>query len=80
MVHALKAGYRVRTTVRRESAIEEIKSAPLIQDFLDNLEVVIVPNMTNDDAFLEALEGVSYVLHVASPMPNKVYKRQMPIQ
>lgn len=79
MLHALKAGYRVRTTVRRDSAIEEIKSAPSIQDFSDDLEIVVVPDMTADDAFLSALQGVTYVLHVASPMPNKVYRWQMMI-
>ena len=72
VIHALKAGYRVRTTVRRESTIAEIKSVPAVQGFLESLEVVLVSNITRDDAFLEALQGVTFVLHVASPMPNKV--------
>ena len=72
VVHALKAGFRIRTTVRRESAIEQIKHALVLQEFLDDLEVVVVPDMTENDAFLEALQGVNYVLHVASPMPYKV--------
>lgn len=77
VVHALKAGYRVRTTVRRESAIEQIKLAQVAREFSDDLEIVVVPDMTEDDAFLEALQGVAYVLHVASPMPYKVRSRQM---
>ncbi|CAD6581198.1 MAG: hypothetical protein ASARMPREDX12_000389 [Alectoria sarmentosa] len=71
VAHALRAGYRVRTTVRRESAIKEIEGAPTSQEFAANLEVVLVPDMTKDDAFLQALQGVTYVLHVASPMANK---------
>ena len=79
MLQALKSGYRVRTTVRRESAIKEVKSAPTLRDFMDDLEVVVVPDMTKVDAFLEVLQGVTYVLHVASPMPHKVCRCQIPI-
>ncbi len=61
--------------MRRESAIGEIKAASTAQKYSNDLEIVVVPDMTKDDAFLQALQGVTYVLHVASPMPNKVQKR-----
>ena len=35
--------------------------------------------MTKEGAFLQVLQGVTYVLHVASPMPNKVRELLMPI-
>ena len=35
--------------------------------------------MTKEGVFLQVLQGVTYVLHVASPMPNKVRELLMPI-
>ena len=67
----------MRTTVRRESAIGEIKSSSAVQEFGEDLQVVVVSDITKEDAFFEALQGVTYILHVASPMPNKVYREHM---
>lgn len=69
----------MRTTVRRKSAIEEIESAPTAREFSNDVEVMVVPDMTKDDAFMQALQGVTYVLHVASPMPTKVRKQRMQV-
>ena len=41
-----------------------------------NLEVVVFQDITVDDAFLQALHGVTYVLHAASPLPGQVSKSE----
>ncbi|KZP19370.1 NAD(P)-binding protein [Athelia psychrophila] len=56
-----QAGYRVRGTVRSES-----KSAPLLAKFPQNFETIVVPDIANSD-LSAALEGVTYILHTASP-------------
>ena len=63
----------MRTTVRRDSAMEEIQSAPTAREFLDDLEIIVISDMTRDDAFLQALQGVTYVLHsTADFSPSRV--------
>ncbi|KAI9763864.1 MAG: hypothetical protein M1840_009048 [Geoglossum simile] len=79
LVKALRAGYRVRGTVRREGWIDQIKKAASIQPYLDNLEIIIVSDITKDGAFDKALNGVDYVLHIASPLPTSTndYERDI---
>jgi nucleoside-diphosphate-sugar epimerase len=69
---ALQAGYTVRGAIRREAQIDTIKSQASIQPFLDHLSFAIVPDITVDGAFDAALKDVTYVLHVASPLPGAV--------
>lgn len=73
LVTALKAGYRVRAAVRSESKKEEILSAPSIKELnpADKLTFVIVPNLMADGAYDEAIKGVNYILHIASPIVLK---------
>ncbi|PYI14846.1 NAD(P)-binding protein, partial [Aspergillus violaceofuscus CBS 115571] len=65
-VHALKSGYRLRIAVRRKS--EKLES--LLSEYREQLEFVIVPNLTEEAAFRGKLDGVDYVLHLASPLAN----------
>jgi uncharacterized protein YbjT (DUF2867 family) len=73
LLEALKANYRVRISVRRASQVEELKSHHLIAPFASKLEAVVVPDITAEGAFDAALEGVTYIEHVASPLPKPVY-------
>src|ERR1700761_1238971 len=68
LVNALSKGYRVRAAVRRESAIPQIKSPKSIQSYLSQLEFVIVPDITVDGAYDEAVKGVNAIVHIASPL------------
>ena len=68
----MSKGYKVRAAIRRESSIDEIKAAKSVQPYLDNLSFVIVPDITVDGAFDEALKDVVYVLHHASPLARPV--------
>lgn len=72
LVDALKAGYRARVSVRRQNAINEIKRHPLVAPYVDSLEFVIVRDITVKGAFDSALDGVSYITHLASPLPAEV--------
>ncbi|KAI9738175.1 MAG: hypothetical protein M1834_008673 [Cirrosporium novae-zelandiae] len=71
IVEALQKGYRIRAAVRHESGIEQIKRAKSIQPYLDNIEFFIVPDILADGAYDEAIKGVDYVLHSASPLASK---------
>jgi nucleoside-diphosphate-sugar epimerase len=72
LLQALRTGYRVRISVRRESQAQDIKQHAKIQPYSSSLEVVVVPDITADGAFDASLAGVTYIEHVASPLPNPV--------
>ncbi|KAI1119942.1 hypothetical protein F5Y10DRAFT_273565 [Nemania abortiva] len=63
----LKAGYRVRAVVRRESQIEKLKQA-LPSQFLAQVEFSVIPNLGAAGAFESKLESVDHIIHVASPV------------
>ena len=68
LVEALQTGYAVRASIRRESSIDEIKAAKSVQPYLSNLSFVTIPDITVPGAFNEAVKGVDYVIHLASPL------------
>jgi nucleoside-diphosphate-sugar epimerase len=65
---ALRAGYNVKLSVRREEHINSLRRA--FAEYPDNIDFVVVPDYTTAEAFGTALQGVGYVIHVASPLPN----------
>ncbi|KAJ5365476.1 NAD-dependent epimerase/dehydratase [Penicillium concentricum] len=65
-VEALKAGYRLRICLRKPS--EQLQT--LLSEYGDQIEFVIVPDLTDETAFDDKLNGVDYVLHLASPLPR----------
>lgn len=70
----LEAGYRVRGTVR--SVKDEKKTGPLIKmaaNTRHTLELVEA-DLTNPSSWPKAVEGCTYVIHTASPVPNYVPK------
>ena len=67
LIETLKAGYRVRAAVRNESGIQKIKAAGSTQPYLGQLEFVLVPDIVTEEAYYEAVKGVDYVIHLASP-------------
>ena len=68
LIEALSKGYQVRAAIRSESKIAEIKSAKSTLPYLDKLSFVTVPSIEKDGVFDEAVKGVDYVVHVASPL------------
>lgn len=72
LVYAVQKGYRVHCVVRRKDAIDTIKSGPSVQQFLDRITFVLVPNNDTDGAYDDAVAGADYVLHIAGAWPMPV--------
>jgi nucleoside-diphosphate-sugar epimerase len=66
---ALKGGYDVRLTVRKERQIDELRQ--LFPTYTSQMDFAVVPDITATYAFDSAMEGVDYIFHLASPMPLK---------
>ncbi|PVH77597.1 NAD(P)-binding protein [Cadophora sp. DSE1049] len=71
----LKAGYRLRFSVRKDSQISKLKGT--FSEYADKIEFVIVPDITAPNAFSNVLDGVDYVLHLASPIAGSIKKEEM---
>lgn len=68
---ALKHGYKIRAAVRSEKKAETVRSNPTLKDISeDQLSFVVIPDFLADGAFDKAIKDVSYVLHIASPIPR----------
>lgn len=63
----LDQGYKVRGTVRSLSNENKVKPLKLLRHS-ENLELVET-NLLEDDGWDKAVEGCTYVLHIASPFP-----------
>lgn len=71
IVHLLQQGYQVRTTVRNLKKEAMVRSAIAEQvDAADNLSFYQA-NLTDDAGWSKAMDGVDFVLHVASPMQTE---------
>jgi uncharacterized protein YbjT (DUF2867 family) len=68
LVTALEAGYKARIALRRLEQADKIKSTKSVQPYLDKVEFVQVPSITEKHAYDEAIKGVDFVIHCASPL------------
>ncbi|KAF2630587.1 NAD dependent epimerase/dehydratase [Macroventuria anomochaeta] len=68
VTQALSAGYKVRLSVRKEAQIDSLRK--LFSEHAASLDFVVVPDFTSPDAFNKPLENVTYVFHLASPLPG----------
>ncbi|GFF48699.1 putative uncharacterized oxidoreductase C513.07 [Aspergillus lentulus] len=71
-LEALKGGYSLRISVRKESQIPKLKKT--LSQFEDKIEFVVVPDITQEFCFAGKLDGVDYVLHLASPLVHGTNK------
>lgn len=71
----LEKKYRVRATLRTMNRQEEVK-AMLMSGGVTTLDGLsfIQTDLSSDHNWAEAVKGADYVIHVASPTPNKIYK------
>lgn len=68
---ALSHGYQVRAAVRSGQKADLVRSSSTMRDVRgDQLEFVIVPDFLVEGAFDEAVKGVKFIVHVASPLPD----------
>jgi hypothetical protein len=58
--------------VRRQAAADQIKNAKSTQPYLQSLEIAFVEDLLKESAFDDAVVGVDYVIHVASPIVKPV--------
>ncbi|KAI1138399.1 putative cinnamoyl-CoA reductase [Hypoxylon sp. FL0543] len=72
LIGALQEGYNVRAAVRSIEKSKYISSHPKILALgkADKLSFVEVPDICREGAYDEAVKGVSYVIHHASPLPS----------
>lgn len=71
LVTTLDAGYKVRAVVRKSSQIEAIKRT-LGAQLHNNVDFAVVADMAAEHAFDHLVEGVVFILHIASPMNKPV--------
>ncbi|TVY26256.1 NAD-dependent epimerase/dehydratase [Lachnellula hyalina] len=76
LLDALESGYNVRVAVRSSTGSEALLSNPKIRSLVsgNNISFVAVPDITQEGAYDEALKGVVYAIHVASPVPKPFFK------
>lgn len=69
---ALKSGYSVRAAVRSQEKADAVLATPTVKSLLasgaSSLSFVIVPDILANNAYDEAVKGVKYILHIASPV------------
>ncbi len=69
IVELLRRGYDVRTTVRNPGKVSEVTAAVSGEIDVDPGRLTFaVADLTANDGWDQAVEGVDYVLHVASPL------------
>ncbi|UKZ72169.1 uncharacterized protein TrAtP1_013108 [Trichoderma atroviride] len=67
LVLLLEAGYKVRVAVRNDTGSAKIKAFKPIAPYESQIEFITVPDITLSGAYDDAVKGVKYVVHVASP-------------
>ena len=73
LLEALKKHYNVRIAVRSEAKAQNVLETSSIKAMnlsKEQLSWVIVPDMAAPGAYDEAVKGVKYIIHVASPIPT----------
>lgn len=70
VVEALKQGYSVRAAVRNQEKANTVLAAPSIKAIKpgSRLTFMFVPDLVKDGAYDEAVKGVGYIIHLASPL------------
>jgi len=75
LLAALSAGHKVCYTARSEAKAKVVSSNPAVQKLSveDRLSTIIIEDFSVDGAFDRALEGITHVIHVGSPVPVPTY-------
>ncbi|KAL6830914.1 hypothetical protein J3E69DRAFT_328112 [Trichoderma sp. SZMC 28015] len=68
LVEVVKAGYKARVAVRNQAGYDRITGLKPLAPYVSQLESIIVPEITIPGAYDEAVKGVKYVVHIASPL------------
>ncbi|RFU79576.1 nadp-binding domain-containing [Trichoderma arundinaceum] len=68
LIEVAKLGFKVRAAVRSQASFDRIASLKPLAPYLSQIESFIVPDITVAGAYDEAVKGVKYIVHVASPL------------
>jgi nucleoside-diphosphate-sugar epimerase len=70
LLHLLESGYHVRAAVRSEAKIAQVLSRPEVRALNpgSRLTFTIVPDISAPGAYDHAVEGVTHIIHIASPL------------
>ncbi|PYI12627.1 NAD(P)-binding protein [Aspergillus sclerotiicarbonarius CBS 121057] len=69
LLRALEAGYQMRITVRESSQAGPIRQSVADKDHdLNQLSFTTIPDLTEPGVFDNALQGVTHIIHIASPL------------
>jgi nucleoside-diphosphate-sugar epimerase len=73
IVQLLDAGYRVRTTVRSAARADDVRTAVRAGADPANIERLefVEADLLRDEGWPRAVDGAEFVLHVASPFPQR---------
>jgi nucleoside-diphosphate-sugar epimerase len=77
IVELLRRGYDVRTTVRNSSKEQAVRAAVATETDAGARLAVHAADLNNDAGWDAAMQGVHYVLHVASPLGGKAGKDEL---
>ena len=71
LLDAIEAGYIIRAAIRSASKLESLFSNPVINalDHRSKVSFIEVPDILKEGAYDEALDGITHIIHVASPLP-----------
>lgn len=72
LVLALRAGYRAICTVRREDQAQKISNRSSVIPYAQNVSFAIVEDITAPHAFDDAMEGVTHIMHITSPIASRI--------
>lgn len=72
LLSLLADGHKVRITARSKQRLDVVISNPVLQKLQAgvHLDSIIVPDMAMAGAFDQAMQGITHVLHVGSPVPR----------
>ncbi|KAI0466983.1 putative cinnamoyl-CoA reductase [Xylaria cf. heliscus] len=78
LLKALEEGWVVRATVRSISKSGVLADHPKIKGstWSDRLSFVEVPDICDENAYEQAIKGVTHVIHLASPLPSPLLDPQ----
>lgn len=72
---AIEEKYRIRAVIRKEQDILELqRKSPAITSAVarGQLEFALVPDLLSKDAVFNVLDGITVVIHLASPLAIEV--------
>lgn len=76
VIGLLRKGYRVRTTIRNLAREGDVRATIAAEEDPGDRLSIVAADLLADDGWDQALHGVTYVLHMASPMPVGEFRKR----